>query len=315
MIAYGPVPSRRLGRSLGINNIPPKACTYACIYCQVGHTLKMVIDRREFYPPGDIIEKVRSRVNEVRNAGEEIDFLSFVPDGEPTLDMHLGREIEQLRDLGIRIAVITNGSLMGLSDVREELASADWVSLKVDTVDKQTWRRINHPHKALDLSNILNGMIEFRETFAGTLVTETMLVAGVNDTGRHASETAKFLAELMPSRAYVAVPTRPPVKDQVRPPGTETLLRYYKEIEAQVAGAEYLIGYEGNAFASAGDPAENLLGITAVHPMREDAVEELLEKAGADWDVVERLIREGRMIRVQYEDHRYYLRKPLGRSE
>ena len=314
MIAYGPVPSRRLGRSLGINNIPPKSCTYACIYCQVGRTLEMAVDRREYYPPGDIVKEVQSRVAKVRNAGEEIDYLSFVPDGEPTLDMHLGEEIEQLRDLGILMAVITNGSLMGLPDVREELAAADWISLKVDTVDEQTWRRINHPHRALDLNNILRGMIEFRRTFAGTLVTETMLVAGVNDTDRHASDTAKFLAELQPSRAYVAVPTRPPAKDQVRPPSAEVLLRYYKVIEAQVAGAEYLIGYEGNAFVSTGDPAENLLGITAVHPMREDAVEELLEKADADWDVVERLVSEGRMIRVQYENHRYYLRRPSGRS-
>ena len=315
MIAYGPVPSRRLGRSLGINNIPPKSCTYACIYCQVGHTLEMVVDRREYYPPGDIVKEVRSRVADVRNSGEEIDYLSFVPDGEPTLDIHLGEEIEQLRDLGIRIAVITNGSLMGLPDVRDELAAADWVSLKVDAVDEQTWRRINHPNRALDLRDILHGMIEFSKTFAGTLVTETMLVAGVNDTGRHASETAKFLAELRPSRAYVAVPTRPPANDQVRPPGTEALLRYYKVIEDQVAGAEYLIGYEGNAFASAGDPAENLLGITAVHPMREEAVGELLEKAGADWDVVERLVREGRMLRVQYENRMYYLRRPSGRFD
>ena len=315
MIAYGPVPSRRLGRSLGINNIPPKSCTYACIYCQVGRTLEMVVDRREYYPAGDIVKAVRSRVDEVRNAGEEIDYLSFVPDGEPTLDMHLGEEIEQLRDLGLRIAVITNSSLMGLPDVREELAAADWVSLKIDAVDEQTWRQINHPHRALDLSEILHGMIEFRRTFAGTLVTETMLVAGVNDTGRHASDTAKFLAELQPSRAYVAVPTRPPANDHVRPPNAEALLRYYRVIEDQVAGAEYLIGYEGNAFASAGNPAENLLGITAVHPMREEAVEELLEKAGADWDVMERLVHEGRIISVQYENHRYYLRRPSGRSD
>jgi wyosine [tRNA(Phe)-imidazoG37] synthetase (radical SAM superfamily) len=275
----------------------------------------MVADRREYYPPGDIVKEVSSRVADVRNAGEEINYLSFVPDGEPTLDMHLGEEIELLRDLGIHIAVITNCSLMGLPDVREELTAADWVSLKVDAVDEQTWRRINHPHKALDLSNILNGMIEFRRTFAGTLVTETMLVAGVNDTVRHASETAKFLAELRPSRAYVAVPTRPPAKDHVRPPSADVLLRYYKVIEAQIAGAEYLIGYEGNDFASAGDPAENLLGITAVHPMREEAVGELLEKAGADWSIVEQLVREGSMLRVQYENSSYYLRRPSGRFD
>lgn len=310
MIAYGPVPSRRLGRSLGINNIPPKSCTYACVYCQVGRTTKLVTERREFYPLDIIIDEVRGRVAEVRKEGEEIDFLSFVPDGEPTLDIHLGEEIELLRGLSIPIAVISNGSLMGLPAVREELMTADWVSLKVDTVDAETWRRINRPQRKLDLKKIHQGMVDFRQGFTGTLVTETMLIAGVNDSDRHARETAEFLARLQPSKAYVATPTRPPAKEGVRPPSTEALLRYYEMLKHQVGSTEYLIGYEGNAFASAGDPAENLLSITAVHPMREEAVDELLKGARADWALVKDLIREGRMVQVEHEGHQYFLRRP-----
>lgn len=310
MIAYGPVPSRRLGRSLGINNIPPKTCTYACVYCQVGRTTEMVTGRREFYPLGYIVDEVRGRVSEVRKEGEEIDYLCFVPDGEPTLDSHLGEEIEHLRELGIRIAVITNGSLMGLSTVREELMNADWVSLKVDAVDEESWRQINRPHRNLDLENIHQGMVDFRRDFKGTLVTETMLIAGVNDSDRNAGQTAEFLARLQPSIAYVATPTRPPAKGSVRPPSSEALLRYFEAFDRQVGRAEYLIGYEGNAFASAGDPAENLLSITAVHPMREEAVDELLKRANADWVLVEGLMREGRIAKIEYEGHKYYLRRP-----
>jgi len=99
--ADGPVPSRRLGRSLGINNIPSKFCSYACAYCQVGFTVEMGIERREFYPPQRIVEDVADRLGEIRRAGEPVDFLSFVPDGEPTLDIHLGREIEELKELGL----------------------------------------------------------------------------------------------------------------------------------------------------------------------------------------------------------------------
>ena len=310
MIAYGPVPSRRLGRSLGINNIPPKVCTYSCVYCQVGRTLKMEVERREYYPPGRIVAEVSARVREVREGGEEIDYLAFVPDGEPTLDVHLGEELRLLEGLGIPLAVISNGSLMARADVREELMAADWVSLKVDTVDEETWRRVDRPHGSLDLEAILYGMKEFRRDYSGTLVTETMLVAGVNDSERHAVETAEFLSVLKPSTAYVSVPTRPPAEGNVQPPPSERLLHFYEEFSDQVASAEWLIGYEGNAFTAAGDPAENLLSITAVHPMREEAVGQLLDRAGAGWEVVEGLVGDGRMKRVEYEGRAYYLRSP-----
>ncbi|MCK4471545.1 MAG: radical SAM protein, partial [Anaerolineae bacterium] len=117
MIAFGPVPSRRLGRSLGINNIPPKICTYSCVYCQLGRTIKMQIKRHAFYEPEKVLQDVHDKVEKVRETGERIDYLTFVPDGEPTLDVNLGREIELLRPLGIKIAVISNGSLIGREDV------------------------------------------------------------------------------------------------------------------------------------------------------------------------------------------------------
>ena len=103
MNVFGPVPSRRLGRSLGINNIPPKICSYSCVYCQLGRTLRMEIKRRAFYEPEELIRAVRERVEEFREGGERIDYLTFVPDGEPTLDSNLGEEIAALKDLGIGV--------------------------------------------------------------------------------------------------------------------------------------------------------------------------------------------------------------------
>ena len=112
MIAYGPVPSRRLGRSLGINNIPPKICSYSCVYCQLGRTKKMQVDRTAFYEPQKLLKAVRYKVQKVRQRGESIDYLTFVSDGEPTLDINLGHAIELVKPLGIKIAVITNASLI-----------------------------------------------------------------------------------------------------------------------------------------------------------------------------------------------------------
>ncbi|MHA1145240.1 MAG: radical SAM protein [Candidatus Helarchaeota archaeon] len=137
-IAFGPVPSRRLGRSLGINNIPPKNCTYSCIYCQLGRTKKVKIRRQQFYEPSELVAAVQNKVDDVKKRGDAIDFLTFVPDGEPTLDLNLEREIELLKPLGIKIAVISNATLIWDGEVRHVLSQADWVSLKVDAVSENT---------------------------------------------------------------------------------------------------------------------------------------------------------------------------------
>ena len=110
MKSFGPIPSRRLGKSLGINNIPPKICTYSCAYCQQGFSSRMQIERQAFYDPLEIFNEVKERIELLKEKGEEIDYLSFVPDGEPTLDINLGKEIGLLKALGIKIAVITNAS-------------------------------------------------------------------------------------------------------------------------------------------------------------------------------------------------------------
>ena len=309
MIAFGPVPSRRLGRSLGVNNIPPKICTYACVYCQLGRTIKMRVKRRAFYEPQEILRAVRDKVEKAREAGETIDYLTFVPDGEPTLDVNLGREIELLSPLGIKIAVITSGSLLWREDVREHLMKANWVSLKIDSTREKIWRRIDRPHGTLQLAPILDGMLEFANVYGGELVTETMLVAGVNDGDDHVREIAGFLAHLRPARAYLSVPTRPPAEKWVRAPGEETINRAYQILNESVEQVEYLIGYEGNAFAFTGNVEEDLLSITAVHPMREEAVSEFLARAGETWPVVHKLVTQEQLIEMEYEGRKFYMRK------
>lgn len=309
MLTFGPVPSRRLGRSLGINNIPPKICTYSCVYCQLGRTLQMRVERGPFYEPEKIFQAVQDKVKKAKALHEAMDYLTFVPDGEPTLDIHLGQEIERLKPLGIPIAVITNASLVWREDVREDLLKADWVSLKVDSVREELWRQINRPHRALSLASILDGMLAFAGAYQGELVTETMLVAGLNDGEDHLRESADFLAELKPAKAYLAAPIRPPVEKWVRVPDEASINRAYHIFSAKIDHVEYLIGYEGDAFAFTGDVEQDLLSITAVHPMREEAVSQFLARAGADWDVVRRLLAQGQLVETHYEGHRFYLRK------
>jgi len=241
-----------------------------------------------------------------------LDYISFVPDGEPTLDINLGKEIEMLKSLNHKIAVLTNGSLIFREDVRKDLSKADLVSLKVDAVSEDLWRKINRPHPSLSLQKILEGMIDFSQEFKGELITETMLIDQI-DYKNEFEEIANFLKELSPKIAYVAIPTRPPAEKWVKPPPEETINEAFQTFSKKIENVEYLIGYEGTAFSFSGNIEKDLLSITAVHPMREDAVKELLNKAGEGWEVVEKLIDEGKLIELKYREHKFYMRKLPGR--
>ena len=310
MIAFGPVPSRRLGRSLGINNIPAKICTYSCAYCQVGRTLQMQVQRRSFYSPQDICDEVRQMVKSSSDQALPIDYLSFVPDGEPTLDINLGREIDMLRSLGKKIAVITNASLIWDETVREDLVRADFISVKVDAVDEPLWRRVDRPHRALELEAILQGILDFSREFKGVLVSESMLLAGINDSEKSLEAIAEFLAKVDPAVAYISVPTRPPAEKWAASPSEESIVRAYQIYSSRLRRAELLVGYEGDSFQSVGEVESDLLAIAAVHPMREAAVERFLKQADCSWDVVEKLLDQGKLAKTEYQGNYFYLRRP-----
>lgn len=311
IIAFGPVPSRRLGRSLGVNNIPAKICTYSCIYCQLGSTIKKQVERQSFYKPERIFREVQELFGQAEERGEKVDYLTFVPDGEPTLDTALGEEISLLRELGVKIAVITNGSLVDRVDVRRDLSMADLVSLKVDAFSENVWREVDRPHSSLNYSHILEGMVKFAHEFEGELITETMLIHGVNDYDGEIGRVAEFLVNLKPEKAYIAIPTRPPAENWVKPASEHVINLAYQKFSERLGEnrVEYLIGYEGDSFASTGEFVEDLMSITSVHPMREDALENFLKKANRDWSVVHNLIKRGKLIELEFEGHKFYMRK------
>ncbi|MGM0441952.1 MAG: radical SAM protein [Elusimicrobiota bacterium] len=307
-IAYGPVPSRRLGQSLGINNVPPKICSYSCIYCQLGRTLKMQVKREKFFAPEFIADTVKEKVKESKEKNENIDYLAFVPDGEPTLDINLGKTIELLKPLDIDIAVISNASLIWQKDVRENLNRADWVSLKLDARSEKCWKKINRPHIDLKLGEILEGIKKFSGSFKGKFNTETMLIEGVNDNREELNKIADFIRELENVKSYISIPTRPPAEKNVSAADEESVNTAYQIFTRKGIDTEYLIGYEGNSFASTGNPAKDLLSITSVHPMRKEGVREFLIKSGSDWDLIVDLMIRKKLKKVKYEGHTFYIR-------
>lgn len=306
---FGPVPSRRLGKSLGVNNIPYKICTYSCTYCQVGKAIKMQINRQEFYKPDELVDEVKALLSNIQNEKDFPDYITLVPDGEPTLDINLGVLIDKLKSLKVPVAVITNASLIGQPEVQNDLLKADYVSVKADSFSSETWKKINLPHKRLDIHRIADGILAFREKFSGKMVTETMLVKGVNDSPEELKNTAWFIESFAPDVAYLAVPTRPPAFKKVEPSNEATVNTAYHIFREYIENVELLTGYEGNAFASTGNFSDDLLSITAVHPMREDAVLELLGKTGGDKQLLTALIEHKKVEKLQFNGHLYYLRK------
>lgn len=314
MIAYGPVPSRRLGRSLGINNISAKSCSYSCTYCQLGRTTDLTVQQRSFYSPERILDEVTQQVSNAKHNNERIDYLTFVPDGEPTLDLNLGDTAALLKDFEIPLAILTNASLLWDADVRTRLDHMDLVSIKVDAVSSKLWHHVNRPHGSLALERVMDGIRRFCEEYEGKILSETMLVNTANYEGEF-GRIACFLSELGIEKAFIGIPTRPPAEDGVCPPTESVINRAFQSFVDELGSdrVEYLIGYEGNEFASTGNPRADLLSITSVHPMREDAVRELLANSESDWTIVHRLIDDRQLVELEYGGSSYYMRALPGR--
>jgi wyosine [tRNA(Phe)-imidazoG37] synthetase (radical SAM superfamily) len=308
MITFGPIPSRRLGRSLGINNIPPKVCSYSCIYCQVGATDLMSISRKEFFSPEEIINEVAEKVNHLQQAGEKIDYLTFVTVCEPTLDINLGRTIRGLKSFGIKIAVITNSSLLWDEEVQKDLLNADWVSVKIDSVDEELWHKIDRPNGKLQLKKIISGIKTFASSFKGTLVTETMIVKGINDSIEKIKRTAETIFEIAPDKSYILVPTRPPAEKNIEPPDEENLNMIYQIYHSLLQNVELLTYSEGTNFSFSSDAEKELLSILAVHPMKKEAVEEFLARANTPWNIVDELIKNNLLKKVTYSNNIFFIK-------
>ncbi|WP_434731273.1 radical SAM protein [Thermogladius sp. KZ2Tp1] len=306
---FGPVTSRRLGVSLGVNNVPYKTCSYSCIYCQLGKTTNLTVERRVFYDWRDVVGDVVRAVNEFRG---RIDYVTFVPDGEPLLDKNIGLEIRKIKEsVYPRVAVITNSSLLHLEDARMDLLEADLVSVKIDAVDENVWRRINRPHPKLSLSSILDGVKEFAKSFRGVLITETMLVDKVNADAAIMERVASFIKLINPAKAYISIPIRPPAEHFARPPSPEKLVEVY-EIFRKMLGegkVELLNTPEPPPPSAHGSPEDWILSTASVHPIRlEHALNSLKAISEDPEELIAKLEAEGKIKIVEYAGSKFIVR-------
>ena len=288
----GPVPSRRLGRSLGVSPIPKKTCNYSCVYCQLGRTNRMTNTRREFFPLKDILDEVEICL---RDQGDSIDVVSIVGEGEPTLYSRLGELIRGIQKLTkVPVAVITNGALLQDPGVREELMAADIVLPSVDGYDEDSYRRTDRPHGTIHYEGTWEGLKAFTHSFKGQIYLEIMLMDGINDSPADLKKFKERLGELRYDRVYITTPVRPPAEAGVRVSTPETL-----KAAAELLGGVSIESLAAGAFSSEiEDDYEAILSIIGRHPMNQHEIrsflssrkngdpDALLKKLGADPAVV-----------------------------
>jgi len=270
---FGPVPSRRLGQSLGIDTIPLKTCNWNCVYCQLGRTQPLVNERKEYYPAEEILAETQEALR--AHQPGEISWVTFVGSGEPLLHTSIGWLIRQVKNItDLPVAVITNGSLLYLPDVRQELIAADAVLPTLDAGTADLYRKINRPYPKLTFERLVEGLIAFREEYRGKLWVEVMLVQGLNDTPQSLRDIASVLQRTKPDAVHINLPTRPPAETWVQPPTDESLMQAIAilgdtaEIVHPAEGSFDLSGYDNIVDA--------VIGIITRHPMRQEELERTL---------------------------------------
>ena len=270
---FGPVPSRRLGQSLGVDTIPLKTCNWNCVYCQPGRTRPVLEERREYYPRAAILREVGRALQ--RHEPGEIDRVTFVGSGEPTLHAGLGwliREVKRLSDLPV--AVITNGSLLGDAEVCAELLAADAVLPSLDAGSASLYKHLNRAHPAATFHRHLHGLISFRRAYRGRFWLEVMLVRGLNDTASALRALAEAIDIIQPDEVHLSPPTRPPVESWVAPPTAAGIMR----AQAILGKVAHVVHPAAGAYAIPpdADPVEAIVDIIRRHPMRDAEMRETL---------------------------------------
>jgi wyosine [tRNA(Phe)-imidazoG37] synthetase (radical SAM superfamily) len=256
-LVFGPVPSRRLGFSLGVDLIPRKYCSFDCIYCQLGATAKTEVERQSFYEPALIVEQVVESVKE----GARIDCISLSGSGEPTLNSDIGWVIERLKEkVSLPVAVITNGSLLSRKDVRKDLMLADIVLPSLDAASEAVYRQVNRPHDSLEFAGIVEGLKAFCKAYKGRIWLEVMLINKINNDEQHIEMFKRIVDSISVDKVQLNTVARPPAEKTAMPvAGTDLLSisRFFGDRCEVVAGK----GQKQTARAGGEDWQESVLAM------------------------------------------------------
>jgi len=234
---YGPVPSRRLGRSLGVDLIPFKTCTYDCIYCQLGRTTRKTVERNEWVPLDDVVAELKEKL------ALKPDYITLSGSGEPTLCSRLDELIGRTRSMTtIPVAVLTNGSLLGQEEVRRQLMDAHLVIPSLDAGHSSMFQAVNRPYESISFERMLEGLIAFRKDYHGEYWLEVFLLAGYTAIDSETRKIAECVSRIKPDRVQLNTATRPPAEDYAVMVGRQRLAELATRFDPP---AEVIADYRG----------------------------------------------------------------------
>ena len=304
---FGPVSSKRLGQSLGVDLLPPKSCTWNCIYCQLGKTRKFVAERQEFFPREEILDEIRQALA----LNNSLDWITFVGSGETMLYKGIGWLVAEVKKLtNTPVAVITNGSLLSLPEVREELLQADAVLPSLNAGSETLHNQICQPASGLTFQQHVEGLATFRSEYKGRLWIEVMLLGGINDTDAALNDLANVLAKINPDMVHLVLPTRPAPEQDIQLPSEERLEQAIAILSKVTVVVSPL---KGNMdLRNAPDMLEAITAIVSRHPVQQRE----LQKAVADcfpgeaqkaYEVLSGLFASGRFRLVEHNGEPYWV--------
>lgn len=310
---FGPVNSRRLGLSQGIDLVPPKICNFNCIYCEIGLTSRLTCERREYIPTADILDEIDASF-EPDGAGPAADVFTITGSGEPTLHRGIGSVIRYLKTLTDKpVAVLTNGSLLHLKEVQHDLMEADIVIPSLDAARPASFRKVNRPAAGIDLDVLIRGLAAFRRGFMGHLWLEILLVCGINDSRQDIVALKNAIKEIDPERIQLNTVARPPLESFAAPVPEKRMA------EAAALLADGFAGKVETLFRFSGGTKENfrpaaraeIIQMLKRRPCTAlDVCEALNLEQGPVNDILTQLEQTGQVRMVVHNGKAYYQGQP-----
>ena len=304
---YGPVPSRRLGRSLGVDLVPYKVCSYDCIYCQLGRTKEKTIERKPYIPAGRILDQLYQKLKQ----GVSADYITVAGSGEPTLNTQIGSLIHEIKkNAKIPVAVLTNGSLLGDSQVRESIMEANVVLPSLDAHDQEGFEAINRPHSEIEFETMVEGLIAFRKEYSGEIWLEVFILEGINAREADAMQFKYWIERVNPEKVHINTAVRPSAETYARQVAPEEMARFCKILGEK---AEVITPYkELERHERKADVEEDLLNLLARRPCTlDDIASGLSVHRNEILKYIEPLVKSHRIDMVKKNSGVYYQPKNL----
>lgn len=300
---YGPVPSRRLGKSLGVDLIPKKICTYDCIYCQIGRTTLRTIERKEYVPARTILRDVKEALQEW---GDKIDYIAISGSGEPTLNTAIKKVIQEIKKMtAVPVAVITNSSLLQLEEVRQDLLAADVIMPSLDAVTPSVFQTVNRPIPSLAIEQIIEGLATFRKAYKGQIWLEILLCRGINDAAEEIERMREAIRIIRPDKVQLNTVVRPGAEDYA----AALPLDHLEKIKnALGADAEIIAEFAGDIQQMSSEAVEEQ--VIRIIQRRPETPDDLAKALGLhDLEIVkilEKLAKDGKVTYRVFNQRVYY---------